>query len=182
MVSFHIDASVDPKGIGAYPGNATDYRPHAPDDKLTQYQPCEECEDIYQRLFSSIWEKKSLVNVRERANISPWLVVLASNFTIDSIRKKELEENFLREGIELEGKSQNDMKNLLHKEERYLLDKAMKLLNKKERSYLELNYMSGKKHKEIALIFNTSINSVSTIIARAKGKIKKYIEEKNKKV
>jgi RNA polymerase sigma-70 factor (ECF subfamily) len=136
-----------------------------------------EIEDIYQHLFASIWEKKSLMNVRERANISPWLVVLASNLTIDLIRKKRLEENYLRENLELKVNSQGD-KELLRKEDRRLFDNAMRLLDKKERSYLELSYMAGKKHKEIALIFNTSINSVSTIIARAKGKIKKHIEEK----
>ena len=54
-------------------------------------------EDIYQRLFASIWEKKSLLSVSDRGNIAPWLVVLASNFTVSFIREKQREENFLHD-------------------------------------------------------------------------------------
>jgi len=139
-----------------------------------------EAEDIYQRIFASIWEKKSLIGVSERGNIAPWLVVLASNFTIDLIRRKRLEEGFLRNSFESEAKSQYRDTPVLLKENKRLLEEAMKSLNGKEKSCLELNYIAGKKHREIAEIFNISINSVSTIIARAKDKIKKYIESKNK--
>lgn len=137
-----------------------------------------EVEDIYQHIFTSIWEKKSLMSVAERANISPWLVVLASNSTIDFIRKKRFEENFIRHNLKSELKSQADKGTILYREHKKLLNEAVKLLNEKEKAYLELNYISGKKHKEIARTFNTSINSVSTIIARAKTRIKKYIETK----
>lgn len=137
-----------------------------------------EVEDIYQRIFTSMWEKKSLISVGERGNISPWIVVLASNFTIDFIRKKRTEENLLRHNLESEIRSRDEEETILLREDKRLLDEAIKLLNEKERAYLELNYIAGKKHKEIAEIFNTSINSVSTIIARAKNKIKRYIESK----
>jgi len=144
-----------------------------------------EVEDIYQRIFTSIWEKKSLIGVCERDNISPWLVVLASNLTIDYLRRKKAEENFLRDAAGLETASRVDDKDIVDAESEYLLNKrllveAMGLLNEKEKTCLELNYIAGKRHREIAEIFNTSTNSVSTIIARAKNKIKKYIELKNK--
>ena len=144
-----------------------------------------EVEDIYQRIFTSIWEKKSLIGVCERDNISPWLVVLASNLTIDFLRRKKVEENFLRDTSGLEGALRAEKTDMLDMESEYLLNKrllveAMGLLNEKEKTCLELNYIAGKRHREIAEIFNTSTNSVSTTIARAKNKIKKYIESKNK--
>lgn len=135
-------------------------------------------EEIYQRVLASIWEKKSLTNVSERGNISPWIAVLASNLTIDFVRKKTLEEDFLREGPESESRPQRPDEGILDREDKRLLDEAIKLLNKKERAFLELNYIAGKKQREIAGIFNMKINSVSTIITRAKNKIKRYIESK----
>lgn len=137
-----------------------------------------EVEDIYQHIFASIWEKKSLANVCERVNISPWLVVLASNFTIDFIRKKRFEERFLRGDAEKEA-IKHEEPHIFAEENKRLLDEAIKLLNEKEKAYLELTYIAGKRHREIAEIFNTSINSVSTIISRAKNKIKDYIKSKS---
>lgn len=149
--------------------------------KLNKYDSTyimSEAEDIYQLIFALIWEKKSLINVRERGSISPWLVVLASHVTIDFIRKRKREEDYLRRDFKLVAKSQNTKEVVLEKEEKCLLDEAIKLLNEKEKRYIELNYLADKKHREIAEIFNTSVNSVSTIIARAKIKIKKYIESR----
>lgn len=139
-----------------------------------------EAAEIYQRIFASIWEKKSLLSVSERGNIAPWLIVLASNMTIDFIRKKRLEENFIRDGLASEQNPQQNEAPLLLSEERCLLDEALKLLNKREKACLELNCIAGKKHREIAEIFDMPVNSVSTAIARAKNKIKRYIELKAK--
>lgn len=148
--------------------------------KLSKYGAdlMSEVEDIYQRIFTSIWEKKSLAKVSNRTNISPWLVVLASNLTIDFIRKKFFDENFLRYNIELELRSRDEEPSIFSEENERLLNEAINLLNEKEKAYLELNYKAGKKHKEIAEIFNISVNSVSTVIFRAKNKIKGYIESK----
>ena len=97
---------------------------------------------------------------------------------IDFIRKKRFEENLLRYNLKSEVKSQDQKETILLREDKRLLDEAIKLLNEKEKTCLELNYIAGKKHKEIAEIFNISINSVSTIIARAKDKMKRHIEPK----
>ncbi|MEA3305410.1 MAG: sigma-70 family RNA polymerase sigma factor, partial [Candidatus Omnitrophota bacterium] len=140
-------------------------------------------EDIYQRIFVRLWEKESLLNVSGRDNISPWLIVLASNLTIDFIRKKNREENFLLTNApEAENMSGDDETVIFSEENKRLLNNAVKLLDEKEKTYLKFNYFAGKKHREIAGIFNTSVNSVSTIIARAKNKIRKYIESKSKNI
>ncbi len=141
-----------------------------------------EVEEIYQRLFTAIWEKKSLAGVKNRDNIAPWLIVLASNAAIDFIRKKGFEKNFLRKAVEFGAGPQNEKPGIFLREDKRLLDEAMKSLSEKEKAYLESNYIAGKKHKEIAELFNTSINTVSSVIARAKAKIKRYIEQKNKKL
>lgn len=104
--------------------------------------------------------------------------MLASNAAIDFIRKKNLEENFLRTAFRSEAIPQTNQREASLQEGGSLIGEAIGFLNEKEKAYLESSFISGKKHKEIAETFNTSINSVSTIIARAKNKIKKYIESK----
>jgi len=153
--------------------------------KLNRYYSAHlrsDVEDIYQHLFTSIWEKKSLATVSERDNIAPWLIVLASNLTIDFMRKKKREEDFLQNRLTAETRMIDDSSIMFVKEKSDLLNEAMRFLNEREKAYLELNYLSGKKHKEIAEIFNISANTVSTVIARAKNKIKRFIEEKDKKI
>ncbi len=134
-------------------------------------------DEIFQHVFTTIWEKKSLSKVSERDNISPWLIVIASHATIDYIRKRRAQENLLRNSYKKE-KSSITHNELFVREHRDLIDKALQLLNDKERTYLELSSISGKRHKEIAEIFNTSVNSVSTVIARAKSKARRYLESK----
>ena len=151
--------------------------------KLRRYCPAylnSDAEDIYQRLFTSLWEKRSLEAVKDRDNISPWLIVLASNLAIDFVRKKKREEDFLREELPKDVADGDNYSSVFIKEERDILDNAMGSLNEKEKAYLELSYLSGKKHKEIADIFNVPMNSVSTTIARAKAKIKRLIAKKEK--
>lgn len=139
-----------------------------------------DAEDLYQRVFASLWEKRSLEAVKDRDSISPWLIVLASNITADFMRKKKREEGFLREELAKEMPPVDDYSLVFIKEKRDILDTAMGALTEKERAYLELSCLSGKKHKEIADIFNVPMNSVSTIIARAKTKIKRFIAKKIK--
>lgn len=152
--------------------------------KLSRYYSAylaADVEDIYQRFFASIWEKKSLEAVSDRDNIAPWVVVLSSNLAIDFIRKKRREEEFISNRLPAETQHPDEESIIFLKEKKDLLNEAMCLLSETERAYLELNYLSGKRHKEIGEIFNAPANTVSTVIARAKGKIKRFIEEKDKK-
>lgn len=149
--------------------------------KLSRYDTSyfmSDVDEIYQRIFASVWEKKSLMNVSDRSNISPWLVVISSNITIDFLKRRRTEENYIRDSQESKILSENQNDIIFENEDRRLLDEAMKSLNKKEKAYLQLFYAKGKKYKEIADIFNTPISTVSTIIARARSKIKEYIESK----
>ncbi len=138
-------------------------------------------EDIYQRFFAGVWEKKRLASISGRDNIAPWIIVLASNLTIDFMRRKKREEDFFQNNLTEEIPAADDNAVIFVQEKRDMLDEAMAALKERERACLELSYIGGKTHKEIAGIFNVPANSVSTMIARAKSKIKRFIEEKEEK-
>ena len=54
---------------------------------------------------------------------------------------------------------------------------ALLILKNREREIVKLA-SEGYKHREIADKFNTSTNNVSSILSRAYGKMKKYMQEK----
>jgi RNA polymerase sigma factor (sigma-70 family) len=126
--------------------------------------------------------EKSLLSISERSDIAPWLVVLTSNATIDFIRKKKREESFLCNTLISKTTPLDEKAEIFLEENKSFLDEAIGFLSEKEKVYLQLNYMAKKKYKEIAALFGVSINTVSTIIARAKNKIKKYIILQRKKL
>jgi len=149
--------------------------------KLYKYDSADgesDVEEIYQRVMASIWGKRSLGTVRDRDNISPWLVVLTSNIAIDFLRKRYFEESMISGSDDPNIRHQDPEEPEFDDEYFRLLEEAMKLLNKRERTYLRLTYSSGKKHKEIARIFNTSEISVSVTISRVRSKIKRFIKSK----
>ena len=140
------------------------------------YYLVHDVDDIYQNVFSSIWENRDLENLKDRDKIEPWLIVVTSNLTIDYIRKRQRKDILLARKSEAQSMERNI--NMDNSETSLLIDKAMARLKKKEREYLELCFISGMKHREIAELFNIPVNSVSTVISRARNKIKKYIAEK----
>ena len=57
------------------------------------------------------------------------------------------------------------------------LNDALSILKDKEQKIVQLA-SEGYKHREIADKFNTSTNNISSILSRAYGKMKKYMQEK----
>ena len=57
------------------------------------------------------------------------------------------------------------------------LNNALSILKDKEQKIVRLA-SEGYKHREIADKFNTSTNNISSILSRAYGKMKKYMQEK----
>ena len=56
------------------------------------------------------------------------------------------------------------------------LESSFSVLNDKEKNIVNLA-SKGYKHREIAKKFDTSINNISSILSRAYGKMKKYMQE-----
>ncbi|MBN1871767.1 MAG: sigma-70 family RNA polymerase sigma factor [Candidatus Omnitrophica bacterium] len=135
-----------------------------------------DADEIYQGVFSSIWANRRLEGVKDRDDIEPWLVIIASNATIDYIRKRghytEFQARYRQEKSLPQKVVVEDVDTMR------LVDEAISSLNITERAYLELHFNSGMRHREIAQIYRISVNSVSTVIARAKHKIKKYVASK----
>jgi RNA polymerase sigma-70 factor (ECF subfamily) len=128
-------------------------------------------EDIVQIVFTEIWEKCLLEDVRERHKIRSWLSIIAQTRALNYMRKKK--ESLLRE-------HELYMVDDIADERAYVpdeglmekLENAISGLGDRERIILKLNVIHGKTHREIAAFMKIPLNTVSTIIARKKAVLK----------
>ena len=157
----------------------------------------QDVEDIYQELFVSLWEKNGLTEIKDRAKISSWLVMVAGNEAIDHFRKKKNEGPRISasifqsvssdvgeaaEELMLTGtlsSSEDDPSRIVYlKELDRILEATIETLSPRERQAITLSFLYGKKHREIAQLLKISINTASTIIRRARAKLGKELKKK----
>lgn len=151
--------------------SAFDLRPH-------------QVEDVLQETLFAAW--KGSAGLREKAKLKPWLFAIARNEGRKYVRKLHCESEHnvsLEEKIEKCGEMDfcccNDYEayTYMQKFDDNELADAMRRLNPKERNVIILYYCYGHSHKEIAEIIGESYSNTRSIAARAKIKLKEYLEE-----
>ena len=140
----------------------------------------QDVEDIYQEIFTNLWQRNKLEAIKDREKLSGWLVMVAGNSAIDYFRKKKKKEpeNIISIFETLTSSSDNPSQ-LLHSQElKETLESVLEVLPSKEKIVISLSYLYDKKHREIAETLNIPVNTVSTVISRTKERLKAKLEEK----
>ncbi|MCX6721516.1 MAG: RNA polymerase sigma factor [Candidatus Staskawiczbacteria bacterium] len=137
-------------------------------------------EDITQEVFIKIW--KNIKKFDQRKSFKPWLFQIAKNSSIDYLRKKksipfsrfenEEGQNALIENIK--AAPLNLVENLSDKR---VLASAMEGLGKNEQKIINLRHVEGLSFKQIAEIFEESINTVKSRYRRTLSGLRKNIEK-----
>ena len=133
--------------------------------------------EIFENLFNDL--KK-----HEIRNFKNWLYMVAKNFCMMKYRKEKTESQ-LKEGIKinLEEEIMESLNEIHHYKESTLnekinnLQKAIKLLNKKQGRCIELMYFEQKSYKEVAQITGFSLNEVKSYIQNGKRNLKIYLSD-----
>lgn len=148
--------------------------------------------DIVQEIFLFIWEKDKLQKVKNLKCLRAWLAIVSINFTSDYCKKSTfshakntllLNENTFFENPEItpelfiSSPELNTAKMLESNELWRALGKEMSKLRPQQQLALKFNIYEGKKQKEIARIMNIPLNTVSTLIKRAKMHLRKNLKE-----
>jgi RNA polymerase sigma-70 factor (ECF subfamily) len=138
-----------------------------------------DAEDITQEVFVKIW--KNLKKFDQKKNFKPWLFQIAKNASIDYLRKRktipfsrfenEKGQNALVENIV--AKPLNLIERLSDKR---VLAMAMQGLQEKEQKIINLRHSDGLSFKEIAEVFNESVNTVKSRYRRTLSIIKRNIK------
>ncbi len=140
---------------------------------------CAEAEDITQEVFVKVW--KNIRKFDQNKNFKPWLFQIAKNTAIDFLRKKksipfskfenEKGQNVLMETI---AAAPANLINILS--DKRTLAVAMQNLNEKEYKLINLRHNEGLSFKEVAEIFNESINTVKSRYRRTLANLKRSIK------
>ena len=136
----------------------------------------EETEDILQNVFVKTY--RNLKSFDTAKKFSSWIYRIAHNETVNYLRRRSKKrfisiEDLVRGegsmGIGSQGKS--PVEDWMTKETGSRIDEALLLLPKHYREVLVLRYFSDKSYDEIAKIIKKPVNTVGTLINRAKKKL-----------
>ncbi len=133
----------------------------------------EDSKDILQEVFINVYKK--IDSFREESSLKTWLFRIASNKTIDFLRREkrfkadELPETLKEKSNPLKHTEQSLKKELVHK--------ALLMLKEEEREIVIMKELDGFTFREIAEIKGMPENTVKTKLYSSLKKLKKIILE-----
>jgi len=142
----------------------------------------EEAEDLLQDVFIKAFRNLHSYDVNRK--FSSWIYRIAHNEAVNHIKRKSLKrfislDNITSTKDKLESSSTEDNAEAswIRKETGKEVDKAIKKLPLKYRQVLVLRYYSDKSYEEISEILGKPVNTVGTLIKRAKNKLAGELRE-----
>lgn len=135
--------------------------------------------DIYQLVFTNIWKKNSLKQLRNITSLRAWIVIIAQNTAIDYLRRQKKADCLSNAIPYCENFTSQNPRSKAHSNQFYkLVEEVIKEFPLKRRRILSLDLIYEFKHKEIAQLMGISVNTVSTIIARSKKEFREILKGK----
>jgi RNA polymerase sigma-70 factor (ECF subfamily) len=145
----------------------------------------EQVEDLTQETFVKAFA--SLRNFNEEFAFSTWLYKIATNSTIDYIRKRKLDTFSIDKPIGLEeGDYRFELpdttfqpdKSIIQRQRAGLIEEAINSLPEKYKRVIILRHTEEREYAEIARILNLPIGTVKAHIFRARELLNKYLRDK----
>lgn len=145
----------------------------------------EQVEDLTQEVFIKAFS--SLKHFDEKYAFSTWLYKIATNSSIDYLRKKKLSTFSINKPIqrdetdstyELPDTSYIPDKHIIQKQRITLLQKAIEKLPERYKRVIILRHTEERDYREIAKILNLPIGTVKAHIFRARELLNKYLRHK----
>jgi RNA polymerase sigma factor (sigma-70 family) len=133
-------------------------------------------DDIYQHISLHLWQQRALKQPIVQTNLKGYLAALTTSRSVDFLRTRRSygkthnipkPQNILGP---MEAAKRNEMESLVHHE--------LSRLTQKEAYIMRLNSKHEMTHQQISKLLMIPIDTVSTVIRRARLKIKKSLERK----
>lgn len=137
-------------------------------------QSNEEAEDLSQEVFIKAYN--NLKKYDPQYKFSTWILKIATNTTIDSLRKKKLDTMPLEEEISSKQESASAEVIFFHQNNKTLIEKAISSLPIEYRSLIILFHQHGLSYKEIAESTNLPMSKVKNRIHRARNILKESLK------
>jgi len=149
--------------------------------------PAQDVEDLQQDVLTSIWKERKLEQLRDVKNLAYWLAAVASNETVDYLRRKaaldpaplipfiDISDDDARDIVPAHMTNARDLA-MQHEFSGALAD-AITSLSSTERLVMKLLLFYGKKQDEIAKFLRIPRGTVSSHVVRAKEKLQKRLRD-----
>ena len=142
----------------------------------------DDADDITQDVFIQVYQ--SVSSFKGESKFSTWLYRIVISKALDHVKRKKRKKRFAF----VQSLFGNDGEEIVHpeefnhpgvvmenKERAAELFKAMELLPDNQRIAFTLHKLEAQKHQDIAEIMNLSLTAVESLIARAKGNLRKTL-------
>jgi RNA polymerase sigma-70 factor (ECF subfamily) len=143
----------------------------------------EDAEDIAQDVFIEVYE--SINSFREESKLSTWLYRISINKCLNLIKKNKYKKWFFnfqshedkeKRIIQIVDKKSIDPHiDMEQKERADILHNALETLSENQKTVFTLSKYEKLSNKEIAIVLNTSVSSVESLIHRAKKNLRKKL-------
>jgi RNA polymerase sigma-70 factor (ECF subfamily) len=120
----------------------------------------EECEDLIQDVFISVWEKK--IFFPDEVSLKMYLYKATRNKCYNSIKHKKVKQNYVSNSLEMLEDDNLFSKQVLEEEITRQLYQAIEMLPKRKKEIIKLS-LRGIKNNEIAEILNINLQTVKTL-------------------
>jgi RNA polymerase sigma-70 factor (ECF subfamily) len=141
--------------------------------------------DLLQEIFMKAFNNLSTYNTNYA--FSTWLYRIATNHSIDYLRKKKLQTFSIdqpvstKDGemqIELPDNSFEADQEVIQKQRKKIVEEAIENLPEKYKAVIQMRHMEEKSYQEIAEILDLPLGTVKAHIFRARELLYKYLKEK----
>ena len=148
----------------------------------------EQVEDLVQETFVKAFDNLNTYSTNYA--FSTWLYRIATNHTIDYLRKKKLNTLSIDEPMktkdgememQLPDESAGTDRNIIRKQRQKIVQNAIDNLPEKYRKVIELRHMEEKSYQEIADVLDLPLGTVKAHIFRARELLYKALKDKKEK-
>ncbi len=136
----------------------------------------EDADDVVQDVFIKVYE--SLRDFRAESEFYTWVYRIATNASLNALRKKRLKEIVRFDEIFeelLPGEEQTDS-STLQQEFRTLLERAVERLPAKQKMVFVMRYYDELSYEEMAKILKRSVGGLKANYFHALKKIQRYVQ------
>ena len=136
----------------------------------------EDTDDLLQEIFSKIWA--ALPSFRGEAQLFTWLYRIATNETLNYLRKQKVRASLRFQSLDAEMERRIDEDPYFNgTEAQRLLTKAIARLPEKQRIVFSLRYYEEMKYEDIAAITGTSVGALKASYHIAYEKLKAEFQD-----
>lgn len=148
----------------------------------------DQIEDLVQEAFVKAFDNLDSYNTKYA--FSTWLYRIATNHTIDYLRKKKLKTLSIDEPVstkdgkvdmQLPDKSASTDRRIIKKQRKKIVQNAIENLPEKYRRVIQMRHMEEKTYKEIAQSLELPLGTVKAHIFRARELLYKALKDKKER-